>query len=234
MNNSIPIVRGGICAPITVQHQKESLGQAYVKAVVAKSGYNISASEHDYGVDGQIKDVGVRNGRHYETGFGIIFQLKSSVDVAFEDGFLVYDLESKIYNDLVIETGMLPFILVLFVMPRDDPLWLSVDQNQMIIRQCAWRCSLAGLEPTENEETKRIRIPIDHFFTADMVSSYETDIRLPSFEVMVRIADLFGLTVDYLLCREDKRFLEISALTNEEAVVVCSMVGVLRKRKSSS
>ena len=66
--------------------------------------------------------------------------------------------------------------------------------------------------------------------TASMVSSYETDIRLPSFEVMVRIADLFGVTVDYLLCREDKRFLDISELTDEEASVVCSMVEVLKNR----
>ena len=67
--------------------------------------------------------------------------------------------------------------------------------------------------------------------TASMVSSYERDIRLPSFEVMVRIADLFGVTVDYLLCREDKRFLDISSLSDEEAAVVCSMIEILKKRK---
>ena len=67
--------------------------------------------------------------------------------------------------------------------------------------------------------------------TASMVSSYETDIRLPSFEVMVRIADLFGVTVDYLLCREDKRFLDISSLRDEEAAVVCGMIEILKKRK---
>ena len=39
--------------------------------------------------------------------------------------------------------------------------------------------------------------------TPSMVSSYETDIRLPSFEVMLRIADLFGVTVDYLLSSHD-------------------------------
>lgn len=66
--------------------------------------------------------------------------------------------------------------------------------------------------------------------TASMVSSYETDIRLPSFEVMVRIADLFGVTVDYLLCRQDKRFLDISDLTAAEAAVVCDMVNILRNR----
>ena len=66
--------------------------------------------------------------------------------------------------------------------------------------------------------------------TASMVSSYETDIRLPSYEVMVQIADLFGVTVDYLLCRQDKRFLDISELNDEEAAVVCSMVELLKKK----
>ena len=47
---------------------------------------------------------------------------------------------------------------------------------------------------------------------------------------MVKIADLFGVTVDYLLCREDKRFLDISPLSDEEAAVVCNMVELLKKR----
>lgn len=66
--------------------------------------------------------------------------------------------------------------------------------------------------------------------TASMVSSYETDIRLPSFEVMIRLADLFGVTVDYLLCRQDKRFVDISALSDEEASIVCGMIEILKKR----
>lgn len=70
--------------------------------------------------------------------------------------------------------------------------------------------------------------------TSSMVSSYETDIRLPSYEVMVRIADLFGVTVDYLLCRQDKRFLDISDLNDEEAALVCGMVEILRKKSARS
>lgn len=153
--------------PITVQHQKESLGQAYVRAVVAKSGYSIVVSEHDYGVDGLIKDVVNRGGRYFETGFGINFQLKSSVAVSFEKDYLVYDLESKNYNDLVYQTKMLPNILVLFVMPREEELWLKVEQAQLSIRHCAWWCSLVGLEPTENTESQRIRIPIHQVLNPD-------------------------------------------------------------------
>jgi len=66
--------------------------------------------------------------------------------------------------------------------------------------------------------------------TASMVSAYETDIRQPSYEVMVKIADLFGVTVDYLLCRQDKRFLDISELSDEEAAVVCGMVELLKRK----
>lgn len=152
---------------ITVQHQKESLGQAYVRAIVAKAGYNVSVSEHDYGVDGLIKDVINRGDRYFETGFGINFQLKSSVNVTFEENYLVYDLESKNYNDLVYETEMLPNILILFAMPREESQWLSFDRNQLSIRNCAWWCSFAGLEPTDNKETKRVKIPIDQVFSPD-------------------------------------------------------------------
>lgn len=77
---------------------------------------------------------------------------------------------------------------------------------------------------TQAQVAKRIGV------TASMVSSYETDIRLPSFDVMVRIADLFGVTVDFLLCRENKRFIDISQLSEEEATVVCNMVEILKKR----
>ena len=65
---------------------------------------------------------------------------------------------------------------------------------------------------------------------ASMVSRYETDIRLPSYDVMMRLADLFGVSVDYLLGREEKRLLDISELTDAEAAVVCDMVNILRNR----
>ena len=77
---------------------------------------------------------------------------------------------------------------------------------------------------TQAQVAKRIGV------TASMVSSYETDIRLPSYEAMVRIADVFGVTVDYLLCRQPRRFLDISELNEEEAAVVCSMVELLKRK----
>ncbi|GAA6385779.1 hypothetical protein I310019A7_17700 [Lawsonibacter asaccharolyticus] len=77
---------------------------------------------------------------------------------------------------------------------------------------------------TQAQVAKRVGV------TASMVSSYETDIRLPSYDVMIRLADLFGVSVDYLLGREEKRLLDISELTDAEAAVVCDMVNILRNR----
>ena len=77
---------------------------------------------------------------------------------------------------------------------------------------------------TQAQVAKRVGV------TASMVSSYETDIRLPSYDVMMRLADLFGVSVDYLLGREEKRLLDISELTDAEAAVVCDMVNSLRNR----
>lgn len=144
---------------ITVQHQKEALGQAYVRAVIAKAGFNFGKSEHDYGYDGTIKEVVNRGGRYVESCFGINFQLKSSCDVTFENGHVVYDLESKNYNDLVEESSMLPNILILLALPTDSNDWLEVTADQLIMKRCAWWCSLEGQEPTTNQTTKRIFIP---------------------------------------------------------------------------
>jgi hypothetical protein len=134
---------------------------------VAKAGFNIAVSEHDYGIDGLIKDVANHDGRHFENGFGINFQLKSSSNVEFKNGQLVYDLESKNYNDLVFETAMLPNILILFVMPHDEDAWLCIEREKLTMQQCAWWYSLVGLPTTDNAESKRISIPIQQIFTPE-------------------------------------------------------------------
>jgi len=66
--------------------------------------------------------------------------------------------------------------------------------------------------------------------TASMISSYETDIRLPSYDVLIKIAGLFGVTADYLLCLEERRYLDISELDSEESTAVCELVNLLKRR----
>ena len=152
---------------ITEQHRKEDLGQAYVRAVIAKAGFNYGRDEHDYGFDGAIKEVTNVNGRYCSTGFGINYQLKSSCDAFFQGEYVVYDLESKNYNDLVTYTTTFPNILVLFALPHNENEWLSVTESELTIRQCAWWCSLTGKPTTDNKATKRICIQKRQLFTPE-------------------------------------------------------------------
>ena len=163
--------------PMPINAQKENLGQAYVRAVIASVGYNYAKEENDFGIDGTIKDVAVRGDRYYTNGFSIDYQLKSSWDVTFEENELVYDLESKNYNDLALWEGSSPAILILLVLPRDVNEWVNFSQDGLTIRNCAWWCSLAGQPATENGATKRIRIPIDQVFSPDTLRELMAKVR---------------------------------------------------------
>jgi transcriptional regulator with XRE-family HTH domain len=67
--------------------------------------------------------------------------------------------------------------------------------------------------------------------TRAMISSYETDIRLPSFDILVKLAAMFGVTTDYLLTMEERRYLDISGLTDREAAAVVEMVSLLMRNR---
>ena len=69
-----------------------------------------------------------------------------------------------------------------------------------------------------------------------MISAYETDSKLPSLEILLRLSRLYGTTVDYLVCTDSPKILDISGLSDEsrntirvakgekEAVYMCFIV----------
>ena len=148
--------------------KQEALGQAYVHAIAAKVGFNMAQSDKDFGLDGTIKDVqATAKGRYHENGIGIEYQLKSSTKVEFKNGKVIYDLESKNYNDLAGWDGIIPSILILFVMPKQETDWLGWSTNELSIRKCAWWCCLQGQPLTDNETCKRIYIPENQVFSPE-------------------------------------------------------------------
>lgn len=56
------------------------------------------------------------------------------------------------------------------------------------------------------------------------ISAYETDIRQPSHDVLIRLANLYRVSADYLLGRTDDRTLDISGLTAREVVMITELV----------
>lgn len=56
------------------------------------------------------------------------------------------------------------------------------------------------------------------------ISMYENDVRQPSYEVLLRYADIFGVSVDYLLGRTTDRSLDLSGLTAADIALICKLV----------
>ena len=64
-----------------------------------------------------------------------------------------------------------------------------------------------------------------------MMSSYETGIRLPSYEVLIKFAQLFGVTTDYLLGFSRLKSVDVTGLSDSQVDLITRMVNELKKDK---
>ena len=60
--------------------------------------------------------------------------------------------------------------------------------------------------------------------TKSAVSAWELDMRQPSYEALIRLAELYRVSTDYLLGRTNDRTIDLSGLTAGEAAIVCELV----------
>ena len=56
------------------------------------------------------------------------------------------------------------------------------------------------------------------------ISNWENDNILPSIEMLVKIADFFSVSTDYLLGLDDKKYLLISGLNEEQIALIQQLV----------
>lgn len=67
--------------------------------------------------------------------------------------------------------------------------------------------------------------------TRSVISGYETEMRFPSLDILVSLAHLYGVTTDYLLCVDNRKFLDVSGLNEDEIATVSHMIDLLRTKK---
>ena len=65
--------------------------------------------------------------------------------------------------------------------------------------------------------------------TKSMVSAYENSIRMPSYPVLIKIARVFNVSVDYLLGMENSPVLRTDGLTEKQIAVVQDVIDHMRK-----
>lgn len=82
---------------------------------------------------------------------------------------------------------------------------------------------------TQEELAKALHI------STSAVSSYEQDIRFPPSETLINIANIFHVSVDYLLGREQKRrVLYITGLKDEDVRYLCITISFLQAKNQAN
>ena len=61
------------------------------------------------------------------------------------------------------------------------------------------------------------------------VSNWENDNVMPSIEMLVKIADYFNVTTDYVLGRNEKTYIDVSGLTDEQISHISLIVSDMSK-----
>lgn len=152
---------------MTEAHIKETISRAYVNAIAARIGMTVATSSLDYGFDGTIKDIEYDplTKQYSETGFGIDFQLKATVNAAPKNGLVKYSLDVKNYRNLIKTRVGTPRILIVYSMPREESIWMSVGSEETAFRKCAWWCSLKGYPEVSNKEHITVEIPLSQQLT---------------------------------------------------------------------
>ncbi len=67
--------------------------------------------------------------------------------------------------------------------------------------------------------------------TKQSVSNWENDNIQPSVEMLSRIADVLSVSTDYLLGRDEKRYLDISGLSEKAIQSLQELVNIIKQTK---
>ena len=65
--------------------------------------------------------------------------------------------------------------------------------------------------------------------TKSVISAYETDLRLPSYDVLIGIAKIYNVSTDFLLGLERKQDMDLSGLTQDEIDALMNLIRAMRR-----
>ena len=149
---------------LTVSDRKERLSLAYVHALAARAGFVTAVPE----LDRDSVDLRVMAGGHFRPALDL--QLKATTTLAEpQSGTLHFRLPVKNYNDLCVETQT-PRLLVLLELPEDEERWMTVTDEELILRRRAYWLSLQRqADESANRATVTVRIPTGNVLDVDVL-----------------------------------------------------------------
>ena len=139
---------------LTVQHQKEALSVVYVKALAARARY--ATSTMDYDLDSV--DLRIHAGGRHRPSLDLQLKASSGLEVG-TSGHISFRLPIKNYNDLRVKT-MIPRLLVVLDLPKDESQWMIVTDDELILRRRAYWLSLqSGFDDAGDQASVTVSLP---------------------------------------------------------------------------
>lgn len=62
-----------------------------------------------------------------------------------------------------------------------------------------------------------------------VISKYENGMGYPTFDMLIQIADYFGVTTDYLLCAAKEKTIDVSDLTDSQIETLQRVIAEFKK-----
>lgn len=158
--------------PLSSNDIESEISYAYLHAVASHAGAGCSyanrASDGN-GIDAMITGWGPFPGGGYLHEVDIKIQLKATIDLPFQNnGFFSYNLAGiSRYNDLRSNSLATHRILVVLFLPPNSEDWLSISEDQLILKKCAYWVSLRGAPSSANATSQTVYIPQSQIFNAD-------------------------------------------------------------------
>ena len=150
---------------LSMSHAQEQFSKAFVLAVAALAG--CSAAEPDPDVDDIDWTLSCRLRPRRPK---LDLQVKSWIRDTGTPEAIHYPLQRKSYDGLILTNLLVPRVLVLVLVPRQPEAWLSVSPEQLVLRRCAFWCSLAGQPESENASIVTVQVPRANLFDVAAVT----------------------------------------------------------------
>jgi len=150
---------------------KEELSLAYVHAVATRAGLAIERVTRDRdSIDLKILARGRLHPQATLQSPELSVQLKATARDISDGDKLYFDLPLNNYSDLI-KRAMVPRILVVFFMPKDETDWMTVTNESLTMRRSALWMSLLGAPPSSNKNTERVFLPRNQGFDPESLKS---------------------------------------------------------------
>jgi Domain of unknown function (DUF4365) len=151
-------------ATLPDNNRKAALSFAYLAAISAHSGYNCEKASND---DFDSIDASVKAGGSMRPQIDV--QLKATASADWQKDGLHFQLKKKNFNDLC-ATRVVPIILVVFELPKDEAEWCKCSEERLILQRAAWWLSLSGLSEIE-ADSKVVVLPLSQRLDSDCLKN---------------------------------------------------------------